>query len=473
MKDGKGTVVGKVLYAGRKPAAGAIVFLQATTGAATETWRASADTGGAFKFEGIRAGRYTVGTGQNGSSLTIHKSVELAAGEVKKIDLVLDEASAPLQESFATNTPALFDEPQFTVAGVTSATNAGGHGSDTVLRNSEALVRDTASLAAGEAPQKAVTKNPAEEGQLLQEGSEIQAEILRQEGPPGDVSASEVRTRDAKLDSESRLKRAELYRRLAQIDERLGNPLEAVHEYQRAAELAPTEPNLFDWGTELLAHRALKPGTTVFEKGSGAYPKSVRMLIGLGVAWYARGADERAIDCLVRAADLAPADAAPYLFMGKVMGEEVTVAPAVVERLARFAKMSPENALAQYYYAVALWKQASGSADIAGAAQLESSLQRAIQIDPKLAAAHLQLGMLYGQRGDNARAIVEYVKAVEIAPDLVEAHYRLGMAYKKTGDEAGAAKEFALHDQLAKQDKERVERERGEVQEFVVKLRDK
>lgn len=468
---GKGTVVGRVRDSGGKAVPGALVSLQATTNADTEIWKARTDASGTFKFEGVRAGNYTVGTGESGSSLTIHKSVELAAGEVKKVELVLEKTPSPPQDSLAVNAPALFDEPQFTVAGVTSATNAGGHGSDTVLRNSETLVRDTASLAGGENPPKAATKNPAEEGQLLQEGSEIQAEILRQEGPSGE--ASELRTRDAKLDLETRQKRADLYRRLAQIDERLGNPLEAVHEYERAAELAPSETNLFDWGTELLTHRALEPAAAVFEKGTVSYPKSVRMLIGLGVAWYARGADDRAVEYLARASDLAPADPVPYLFMGKVQSAGATASPSVAERLARFAKMAPENALAQYYYAVALWKLMSGSADDAGAAKIENLLQSAIRIDPKLAAAHLQLGELYGERGDNTRAIAEYVKATEIDPESGEAHYRLGMTYRKAGDAADAAKEFELHAKLVKQGEEREERERGEVQEFVITLRDK
>lgn len=472
-KTGKGTVAGKVRDSVGKPVAGTLVFLQATSGADTETWRAHTDATGMFKFEGVRVGSYTLRTGESGESLTVNKAVELAAGESKKIDLVLDARKPSTQENLSAAAPALFDEPQFTVAGVTQATNAGGHGSDTVLRNSEALVRDTASLAAGEAPPKAATKNPAEEGQLLQEGSEIQAEILRLEGSSSEESASEIRARDAKLESEARLKRAELYHRLAQIDERLGNPLEAVHEYQRAAELTPSETNLYDWGTELLKHRALEPATVVFEKGSAAYPKSVRMLIGLGVAWYARGADNRAVEYLERASDLAPADPAPYLFMGKVLSAEVTAPPAVVERLARFAKMTPDNALGQYYYAVALWKESSGSVDDTRAAAIETLLQNAIRLDPKLALAHLQLGVLYAQRGDNTRAIVEYTKATEIEPELDEAHYRLGMTYKKNGDEGAAARELKLHEELVEQDAERTERERGEVQEFVVKLRDK
>ncbi len=44
----------------------------------------------------------------------------------------------------------------------------------------------------------------------------------------------------------------DLHKRLGDVEERLGKPVEAVHEYQSAAELNGTETNLFNWGSELL-----------------------------------------------------------------------------------------------------------------------------------------------------------------------------------------------------------------------------
>ncbi|MGH9642723.1 MAG: tetratricopeptide repeat protein, partial [Terriglobales bacterium] len=382
----------------------------------------------------------------------------------------------------AAKSPEFFDQPTFTVAGVAPATNSGGHGSDAVLRNSEALVRDTASLepAGKTAESKAAPANSAAEGALLQEGAEIQAEILRQEkagGAPvtGVNQAEDQGMRDSTVEASSRQKRSELYHRLAQIDEKLGNPLEAVHEYERAAELVPSETNLFDWGSELLTHHALEPATLVFAKGNTLNPKSVRMLIGLGVAWYARGSYEHADEYLGRASDLAPADPAPCLFMGKMVSAETTVAPGTIERLARFAREAPENAQANYYYAVALRKskESAGSIDDATAKQIETLLQTAARLDPKLGAAQLELGILYAQRGDYVRAIAAYRKAIEVGPELEEAHYRLALAYKKTGDDAGAGKELKLHEELSKQAEQQAEQQRAEIQEFVVKLRDR
>ncbi|MFZ3341490.1 MAG: tetratricopeptide repeat protein [Terriglobales bacterium] len=473
------TVQGHVRDSDGKPMANAAVTLQSTNGVTTENWNTRTDSAGAFHFVGPWTGDYTLRTGESGSSLTVVKSVALAAGETTKVDLVVSSASSSSLSqddlSPAAKLPPLFDDPKFTVAGMASASNSGGHGSDAVLRNSEALVRDTVSLEPAGKPAAPAAHNSAEDGVLLQEGAEIQAEILRQENA-GDANwADEKGQGDLKLDAPTREKRSELYHRLAQIDEKLGNPLEAVHEYQRAADLAPSETNVFDWATELLTHRALEPATEVFAKGNTLYPQSVRMLIGLGVAWYARGSYDRAAQYLVRASDLAPSNPAPYLFMGRMQTAEAVPSAEVLERLARFAQNAPDNALANYYYAVGLWnsKQSTGSINEASATKIEELLQTAIRLDPKLAAAQLQVGILYGQRGDNARAIAAYQKAIEVSPEMDEVHYRLGMAYKRAGDEAGAQRELQLHEKLAKQAAEQAEQERGEIQEFVVRLRDK
>jgi len=359
---------------------------------------------------------------------------------------------------------------------VTQATNSGGHGSDTVLRTTEALAKATVSLS-------------KESGG----GS----------NPP--VSAmTESSLRDAVTRNP---KDPELHLLLGDVEEKLGNPLEAVREYQRAAELDPSEPHLFDWGTELLTHRALEPATEVFTKGNRLFPKSVRMLVALGVSWYARGSYNQAAQCLANASDLAPDNPTPYLFLGKMQSVEGTPSEESVERLRRFAQLQPDNAVANYYYAVSLWKQSASAVDTGRdndrdndrnndrdnerendrSARVESLLQKAVHLDPKLGAAYLQLGILYSQRKDFSRAISAYQKAIEVSPEevgreqvtpeinetLEVAHYRLAQAYLRTGDKARAQEQLQLHDRLAKKTKENTERERHGLQQFVISLQDK
>ena len=347
--------------------------------------------------------------------------------------------------------PEFFDEPQFTVAGVTQATNSGGHGSDTVLRTTEALAKATVSLSK--------EANAASE-------------------PPTAATVSSLRSAIAANPKDPRL-----HHQLGHVEEALGHPLEAVREYQRAAELDPSEPNLFDWGTELLNHRALEPAIAVFTKGNHLYPKSVRMLAALGVAWYARGSYDQAARCLTNASDLAPDDPTPYLFLGRIQSVEATPSAESLERLARFAQLHPENALANYYYAVGLWKQSSGAGDgnAQRSARVETLLQKAVRLDPKFAAAYLQLGIVYAEREDFSRAITQYQKAIDVSPEetnrqvdetLEVAHYRLAQAYLRTGERSKAKEQLQVHAELARKTKENAQRSRREIQEFVISLRD-
>jgi len=487
---GTASIDGHVRDSANKLVGDAEVSLQITTesGATSEAQIVRSDSEGVFRFRGLRAGTYSLSAEAKGIGRATAGSVILTENEVKTIDLVLRAAELPggnasrsPEQSSATATakpPEFFDEPKFTVAGVTPPTSSGGHGSDTVLRNSEALVKDTAALGK-ESETVSTSKESAgkfasadgsiETNRLQQERGNLKAQLARIENQDRDGSQG------ARADASVSRERAELYHRLAQIDEKLGSPLEAVREYQRAAEFAPSEANLFDWATELLTHRALEPATEVFAKGSHLYPQSVRMLIGLGVAWYARGAYDRAAQALESASDLAPEDSTAYVFMGKMQSVETVPSQETLERLARFQRLAPDNALANYYYAVSLWKwkQAMGTLDDASSVQVETLLRKAAELDAKLGAAQLQLGILYAQRGDYGQAISAYKKAIAVSPELEEAHYRLALAYRRTGDNADARKELQLHERLSKRAKEDAERDRAEIQQFVISLRDR
>jgi tetratricopeptide (TPR) repeat protein len=264
---------------------------------------------------------------------------------------------------------------------------------------------------------------------------------------------------------------AELHHLLGNIEEKAGDPLEAVREYQRAAELDPSEPNLFDWGADLLMHRAFEPAIEVFTEGNRLFPRSARMLAGIGVAWYARGGYDQAARSLCEASDLDPNDSNPYLLLGKMQSVETMQSECVVERLKRFVGLQPENAVANYYYALVLSRQ-DGSQDANDLAQAESLLDNAVRLDPKLAPAYLQLGILYSQRGNSSKAISAYQKAIEANPQLDEAHYRLAQAYNRGGEKLKAQAELRLYEQLSKKTAEESERQRREIQQFVYTLRD-
>jgi len=75
-------------------------------------------------------------------------------------------------------------------------------------------------------------------------------------------------------------------------------------------------------------------------------------------------------------------------------------------------------------------------------------LKRAVTLDPKLAKAFLELGVLLSDQERYAEAVQELRRAVAIEPDLAQAHYRLARAYQRTGQQALAAQELKTFAQL-------------------------
>ena len=241
-----------------------------------------------------------------------------------------------------------------------------------------------------------------------------------------------------------------------------GDDLETARAYQHAAELDPSEPHIFDWGVELLTHRAADQAIEVFTRGHRLFPRSTRMLSGLAAAWYSRGSYEEAQRFFFEATDLQPEDPAPYLLLGQVRNSSIGQSGGFAERMERFARLQPENAWANYYYAIGLRESAPAGA--------QSLLEKAVRLDPRLGAAWLQLGIEFADRGNDRKAIAAWQNA--IAAGVIEAHYRLAQAWRRTGEPAKAKSEIEIYEQLSKQSERQEERERAAIREFVFTLRD-
>ncbi len=259
----------------------------------------------------------------------------------------------------------------------------------------------------------------------------------------------------------------EMHNLLGQIEEKDGEYVKAANEFEVAAQMDPTEDNLFTWASELLLHRTYEPAITVFQQAIKLYPDSPRLLIGQGMAFYAQSRYEEAIRSLLAAADLNPTDARCYLFLSKSYLSSPNQADDVIERFRRYSELEPRNALAQYYYAMSLWKGRRLEASSVDLRVVESSLQKSIALDGTLADAHLQLGILYAQQREFARSLPEYERALELNPDLSDAHYRLGQYYVHAGQKVEAQREFALYQQLEAKRMAAVDKEKAAVQQFV------
>jgi len=499
------TIAGTVLDGFGHALSGATVSLESH---GAQTLSAGCDFAGAYRFSALGPGSYSLRVSKAGYTEKAFGPFPLGENEIKRIDFTLESATGRAATA-QPRAPEFFDPPQFTVAGVRDTSISGGHGSNVILRTTEGLVKATLGLGESKELANSSSLNAATEKSLRDavehhpddfdanyklgkwfidekkpqaavpyledacrlnpEDADAGYELALAYAGSGDYRKARTHTEDL---IKHRPQEARLYELLADVEEKMGQPLEAVRAYQRAAELNPSEANLFAWGSELLLHGAAEPAVDVFSKGHQSFPGSVRMLIGLGVAFYSRGFFEEADQRLSEASDLNPQDATPYLFLGKIQASEVSPSALLEEKLERFVRLQPNNALANYYYAVSLSKRRSGAEDVKNSAQVELLLEKAVELDPTLGAGYLALGILYEERKDVPRAISAYQEAIAAAPRLEEAHYRLAQLYRLTGEDQKAREELRAFEQIKKDNAQQVERERAEIRQFVYTLRD-
>ncbi len=323
-----------------KPIVGVSVLLTKEEGSSPKETKT--DAAGTFSFSAVVAGTYKVTLKKSGFRGAIDDSIKLSPAEKKHCEFVLAASggSSPRVAGIE-----LDDRPNFTVAGITDSTGSGGHGSETRMRTGETLAKDTLNLESSKseatpttapkdgagpetresenALQAALLKNPQSFATNHRLGAfYFHSQRCREAIPfleaaykldPGDhandfdlvltlrACGENSKARDhasqmlANPKALSKRDEADLRRALGDLDEKMGDPLGAAREFERAARLDSSEQNYFAWGAELLLHRAATPAIEVFGRGVRLHPDSARMLAGLGAALYTSGsADEAA-----------------------------------------------------------------------------------------------------------------------------------------------------------------------------------
>lgn len=486
---------------------GASVHLRREGGAQLQERKT--DSAGNFVFPDLNAGSYVV-SASKGNERSEDVLVGGKGGVIEHVELKLGNGAnrsgnAKNSNGAKTSEMEFSDLPTFTIAGVTDWTAAGGHGSDTNLRISESLTRETLGLKAE--PNVAHPADTASREQSLRKQLETSPRDPRANEELGRLYLNAERYSEAvgpleiayELDPtqreneynlalaldrsgdprESRVHvdrllaagdKPEWHRLAGEVDEKLGDALGAVQEFNQAIKKDPSEENYFAWGTELLEHRAIWQAKEVFESAVKAYPNSQRLLTALGTALFSAALYKEGAERLCQASDLNPNDAEPYLFMGKMEIASPDPLPCIEAKLQRFVNLRPADAVANYYFAMAYWKQAGRSAPPETLANVERFLSKAVEDDPKCSSAYLQLGVIQASRSNYKTAAEYYRKAIEADPSSSEAHFRLGVAYDRLGEKDKAAPEFQLHDELEKKQAAAVDRQRREVKQFLVLL---
>jgi len=248
---------------------------------------------------------------------------------------------------------------------------------------------------------------------------------------------------------------ADLDNLLAQVNDKSGDYKSAVTGYYRAAELDPSEGNIFDLASFLLQHKNyegfLGNALTFFRYGVQKYPRSAKLTVGLGVTLYAENNYDDAVETLCAAADLDPTDPKPFQFLGKVSTASPTLIPQIRKRLEKFVQLYTNNGPAIYYYAMSLWQRSAGE-PAADLDTIKHLLKQAIAADPNFYEAHYQLGILYQDQQKYPDAIQEFNQTLKLRPDYNRAHYRLFLLYSRTHQKQLADEHLAILKQIKQED---------------------
>ena len=255
------------------------------------------------------------------------------------------------------------------------------------------------------------------------------------------------------------------------IEEQQHNFLEAVHSYQSAVALAPSEERYrVSLGLELIRHQSFDAALAVFEQGANLFPASARIQIGLGLAQFFLNRFEPSAASFLKAEKLDGGSGigVRYLGMTQVRIPQGPL-PGAVAAVCTRSDANPGDAAANLWCGSMLYRQAYHAGEKAGASRSLNYLRAAQKLQPADAVANCELGraLVWTEAWSAARAPLE--SCVRLLPDSGEDHYRLGRVYQRLGLDQAAHREAELNRHA------RAERDRRELEttKFVYQILDR
>jgi tetratricopeptide (TPR) repeat protein len=252
---------------------------------------------------------------------------------------------------------------------------------------------------------------------------------------------------------------------LGAIEEKRGRAADAERAFQEAAAREPSnEDYCFDYGNSFVQHGKVTSAIAVFRTAVADLPRSWKLRVGLGSAYYFAADYESAAGALLEAVRLKPDSTAAWFLLGETYESAVSVQPAIETAFGSYLKSAPRDAWAYYHYGAILYQRAQASGR-GGYQQAMLNLNQALRLNPKFAQAYFELGLIAMAEGKTEQSMAALQKAVSLEPGFAAAHYRLGLAYKRVGNETRAQQEVSRFRAL-KED----ERQRGRVLESLAAM---
>jgi tetratricopeptide (TPR) repeat protein len=252
---------------------------------------------------------------------------------------------------------------------------------------------------------------------------------------------------------------------LADADEALGNYHEAGNHYARAVELDPSEPNVWMMGIEYLRHWTFEAAIKEFAAGHDKFPLSTRMRLGLGAAYFGNADYARAIPIF---ADLLDADLDNTLdaeLLGLSCVAAIQGEKPRCSSLLKYALSHPRDAKVSVFAASTLIGGQLTDQNMRMARQL---LDHAIAIDPRLADAQYEMGVLKQDQMNWTGSISNLEQAVKLKPNFARAHYRLALACMRSGRNQEGEAEMALQKRYSEQQQNDLDQRLRQITTFLV-----
>lgn len=252
---------------------------------------------------------------------------------------------------------------------------------------------------------------------------------------------------------------------LGEADEKAGKFQSAAEHLARAAQLDPSEENVWRLGIEFLRHWTFDAAATEFEAASAKFPDSKRMRLGLGAALFGVAKYPQAISVFADLLQSEPDNAMYAQLLGISCNAVMRTNSPRCAALIAYAQSHPADASAATYAATSLMAQDENDRNVNTAREL---LKRALAANPNLPEAQFQMGVIL-QYELNWKGSIPYLeRAVKLKPDFAEAHYRLARAYWRTGRKQDGQAQMDLQKKFARQQAQDIDRRLRQITRFAV-----
>jgi tetratricopeptide (TPR) repeat protein len=249
-------------------------------------------------------------------------------------------------------------------------------------------------------------------------------------------------------------RKPELYNLLSQAYENAGRTKDAYDALRTATELDPRdEANYVDLMTLCLKHENFDLSLEISEVALKFIPRSSRLRMERGVAMAMMGWFEQADGEFMGASLAKPDDPLPYAALALVRIQMNRIAEAI-ELLRKRRQANSRDYLSGWLLGEAI-NRSGVEPGSAGEKEAVASLQDAIRVNPKAAAARTLLGKFLTKRGDFDAAAAAFEAALQSDPEDTNAAYQLAVLCRKRGDTMRAEELFAKVSSAKSEDKER------------------